>query len=113
MLRISRRGNLLEMHQLEFVRKLTDVIKKLLTQEVNEGVEHDLNSKVWVITKRLDKLQDFEKEIALTIKDTDKTTHNFFEDIGFKVNMQERLYRGDKFLQQKLTVLSINDEHSV
>ena len=34
------------MHQLEFIRKLTDVVKKLLTQEVNEGVEHDLNSKV-------------------------------------------------------------------
>ena len=38
---------------IKVIRKLSYDIKKLLTQQVNEGVKHNLNSKVKVITKRI------------------------------------------------------------
>ena len=41
---------------IKVIRKLSFDIKKLLTQQVNEGVKHNLNSKVKVITKRIDEL---------------------------------------------------------
>ena len=41
---------------IKVIRKLSYDIKKLLTQQVNEGVKHNLNSKVKVITKRIDEL---------------------------------------------------------
>ena len=41
---------------------MSDDINKLLTEQVHEGVKHNLNSKVEVITERIDKLKVLEKE---------------------------------------------------
>ena len=49
---------------IKIIRKLLDDRKKLLAGQVNEGVNHNLNSKVKVITKRIDELKVLEKEIV-------------------------------------------------
>ena len=49
---------------IKIIRKLLDDMKKLLAGQVNEGVNHNLNSKVKVITKRIDELKVLEKEIV-------------------------------------------------
>ena len=67
---------------------MTDDIKKLLTQEVNEGVKHHLNSKVKVITKRLDEVKELEKKIVDTTKDSDKIKLIFIEATEFEVNIK-------------------------
>ena len=72
-----------------------------------------MNSKDKVISKRLDKLKDLEKDIVDTAENTYKITQIVFEATELKVNIQELLYRGDEFLPQKLTVLSINDKLNV
>ena len=64
---------------IKIIRKLSDDIKKLLTEQVNEGVKHNLTSKVKVITKRIDELKVLEKEIVDSTEDTDETTQFFFK----------------------------------
>ena len=92
---------------------MSDDIKKLLTEQVNEGVKHNLTSKVKVITKRIDELKVLEKEIVDSTEDTDEITKTFIETTELEVNIQEVLSRADEFLSQKFTVLNINDELNV
>ena len=91
---------------IKVIRKLSDDTKKLLTEQVNEGVKHNLNSKVKVITKRIDELKVLEKEVADTTEDTDEITQIFIETTELEVSMQEVLSRADEFLSQKFTVLN-------
>ena len=98
---------------IKIIRKLSDDIKKLLTEQVNEGVKHNLTSKVKVITKRIDELKVLEKEIVDSSEDTDEITKTFIETTELEVNIQEVLSRADEFLSQKFTVLNINDELNV
>ena len=42
---------------IKMITKLSYDIKKLLTEQVKEGVKHNFNSKVKVITKRIDELK--------------------------------------------------------
>ena len=95
------------------MRKLTDDKKKLLTEQVNEGVKHNFNSKVKVITKRLDELKFLGKEIVHSTEDTDEITQIFIETTGLEVSIQEVLSRVHEFLSQNFTVLNINDELNV
>ena len=53
------------------------------------GVKHNLNSKVKVITKRIDELKVLEKEIVGSIEDTDEITHIFIETTELEVSKQE------------------------
>ena len=71
---------------IKITRKLSDDIKKLPTEQVNEGVKHNLNSKVKVTTKRIDELKVLEKEIVDSIEDTDEITQIFIE---LEVSIQE------------------------
>ena len=98
---------------IKIIRKLSDDIKKLLTEQENEGVKHNLNSKVKVTTKRIDELKVLEKEIVDSIEDTDEITQIFIETAELEVSMQEVLSRADEFLSQKFTVLNIKDELNV
>ena len=90
---------------IKIIRKLSDEIKKLLTEQVNEGVTHNLNFKVKVITKRKDELKVLEKEIVDSTEDNDEITQIFIETTELEVSMQV-LCRADEFLSQKFTVLN-------
>ena len=92
---------------------MSDDIKKLLTEQVKEGVKHNFNSKVKVITQRIDELKVLEKEIVDSTEDNDEITQFFIETTELEVSIQEVLSRADEFLSQKLTVLNINDELNV
>ena len=92
---------------------MSDDIKKLLTEQVNEGVKHNLNSKVTSITKRIDELKVLEKEIVHSTEDTDQITQIFLETTELEVSTREVLSRADEFLSQKFTVLNIKDELNV
>ena len=92
---------------------MSDDIKKLLTEQVNEGVKHNLNPKVTSITKRIDELKVLEKKIVHSTEDTDEITQIFLETTELEVSIQEVLSRADEFLSQKFTVLNINDELNV
>ena len=59
--------------------KLLCDIKKLLTEQINQGVKHNLNSTAKVITKSKNVLKVLKKEIVDAIEDTDKITHIFIE----------------------------------
>ena len=72
-----------------------------------------MNSKVKVITKRLDKLKFLEKEIVDSTEDTDEITQIFIETTGLEVSIREVLSRVHEFLSQNFTVLNINDELNV
>ena len=72
-----------------------------------------MNSKVKVITKRIDELKVLEKEIVDSTEDTDEITQTFVETTELELSIQEVLSRADEFLSQKLTVLNINDELNV
>ena len=98
---------------IKIIRKFLDDIKKLLTEQVNEGVKHNLNSKVKFITKRIDELKVLEKEIVDSTEDTDEITQLFIETTELKVSIQKILSRADEILSQKLNVLNINDEFNV
>ena len=63
----------------ETSRKLLCDIKKLLTEQINQGVKHNLNSTAKVITKSKNVLKVLKKEIVDAIEDTDKITHIFIE----------------------------------
>ena len=84
---------------------MSDEIKKLLTEQVNEGVKHNLNSKVKVITKRKDELKVLEKEIVDSTEDNDEITQIFIETTELEVSIQV-LSKADEFLSQKFTVLN-------
>ena len=94
----------------KIIRKLSDDISKLITEQVNEGVKHNLNSKVKVITKRIDELKVLEKETVDSTGNTDEITQIFIETTELKVSIQEVLSRADELSSQKLTVLNINDK---
>ena len=72
-----------------------------------------MNSKVKVITKRLDELKFLEKEIVDSTEDTDEITQIFIETTGLEVSIREVLSRVHEFLSQNFTVLNINDELNV
>ena len=95
------------------IRKLWNDIKKLLIEEVNEDVKHNLNTKVKVITNRIDKMKVLEKEIIDSTEDTDEITQIFIETTELEVSIQEILSKADEILSQKFTVLNINDELNV
>ena len=98
---------------IKIIRKLWDDIKKLLTEQRNEGVKDNLNFEVKIITKRIDALKVLESEIVDLTEDTDEITQIFIETIELEGSIQEVLSRADKFLSQKFTVLNINDELNV
>ena len=98
---------------IKFIRKLWDDIKKLLIEEVNEDVKHNLNTKVKVITNRIDKMKVLEKEIVDSTEDTDEITQIFIETTELEVSIQEILSKADEILSQKFTVLNINVELNV
>ena len=56
------------------------------------GVEHNLNSNVKVVTKRIDELKVLEKEIADAAKDTDEITQVFIEATELEVNIYLIMY---------------------
>ena len=98
---------------IKIIRKLSDDLKNLLTEQVNEGVKHNLKSKVKVITKRIDELKVLEKKIVDSTEDTDEITQIFIETTEVEVSIQEVFSRADEYLSQKFTVLNINDELNV
>ena len=59
---------------IKIIRKLSDGKKKLLSEQVNEGVKANLNSKVKVITKRIDLLKVLEKELVDATEDKNGIT---------------------------------------
>ena len=54
-------GKFFKRTPIKIIRKLSDDTKKLLTEEVNKSVEHNLNSNFKVITKRIHDLKVLEK----------------------------------------------------
>ena len=98
---------------IKIITKLSYDIKKLLTEQVNESVKHNFNSKVKVIIKRIDILKVLEKEILDSTEDTDEITQIFIETAELEVSIQEVFSRAAKYLSQKFTVLNINDKLNV
>lgn len=75
---------------------------------MNEGVKHNLNSKVKVVTKKIDELKVLGKGIVDATEDTNEITPNLqYRTCG---KHTRSLSRVDEFLSQKVTVLNINDE---
>lgn len=54
------------------IRKMSDDLKKWLNQEENKGLQHNLNYKVSVITKRLKELYVLQEELVHTTENADK-----------------------------------------
>lgn len=54
------------------IRKMSDDLKKWLNQEGNNGLQHNLNYKVSVITKRLKELNVLQEELVDTRENADK-----------------------------------------
>ena len=72
---------------IKIITKLSYDIKKLLTEQVNESVKHNFNSKVKVIIKRIDILKVLEKEILDSTEDTDEITQIFIETTELEVSI--------------------------
>lgn len=51
---------------------MSDDLKKWLNQEENKGLQHNLNYKVSVITKRLKELYVLQEELVHTTENADK-----------------------------------------
>ena len=84
----SSKKKLIRYVSIKILRKLSDDIKKLPTEQVNEGgVKHNLNSKVKVITERIDKLKVLEKEIVDSTEDNDEITQIFIETTELEVSI--------------------------
>ena len=62
---------------IKIIRKLSDDIKKLLTEQVNDRVKHNLNSKIKVINKRIDQLKVLEKELVDATENKDEIIQVF------------------------------------
>ena len=75
---------------------------------MNEGVKHNLNSKVKVVTKKIDELKVLGKGIVDATEHTNEVTPNLQYRTCGKHTWS--LSRVDEFLSQKVTVLNINDE---
>lgn len=54
------------------IRKMSVDLKKWLNQEGNNGLQHNLNYKVSVITKRLKELNVLQEELVDTRENADK-----------------------------------------
>ena len=65
-------GKFFKLTPIKIIRKLSDDTKKLLTEEVNKSVEHNLNSNFKVITKRIHDLKVLEKQLVDAAEDTDE-----------------------------------------
>ena len=72
---------------IKIIAKLSYDIKKLLTEKVNEGVKHNFNSKVKVITKRIYELKVSKKEMLDLTEDTDEITQIFIETTELEVSI--------------------------
>ena len=84
----SSKKKLIRYVSIKILRKLSDDIKKLPIEQVNEGgVKHNLNSKVKVITERIDKLKVLEKEIVDSTEDNDEITQIFIETTELEVSI--------------------------